>query len=329
MEHLPKSFKAEYRSWQPLHDPPPLPPSSSDRCLYIQVDSSPSRFTVPEISFSLQAHERGAPKTSPTWEPSYKACTEETGFLDLPKEIRDMIYVEICADLRREGWRWQQTAPRNYDEEEDPDPELQWHDEYTHRHERERFTEQPERPATFSDCAAMRTCKQLHAEFAAHLYAIPIQIGRAVMGSNVLPFSRTYAPLVRNVLVPRGANGIVDPVWASFFQTTTSLGKMFPNMKTLRVNWSLGALHGGVRHNDAAYFVKVIRAAKRIAGPGLVLPASLEMVEIRAVRCGLQEWENDWIEVRNVVEKGLAEAVARLRAKPKKSKGGISRQVVG
>ncbi|CAO2648006.1 Nn.00g089280.m01.CDS01 [Neocucurbitaria sp. VM-36] len=309
---------------QPQCDPPPPPsPSGPDRCFLIQVEPATSRSSLPEVTFAIDTHREGV-TVSTEWQESAKE-NEGTGFLDLPKEIRDMVYLEICGDLKREGFRWRQTAP--------PPPDREPRSQEQKLKDRTPFkdTEQKERPTVFADCAIMRTCRQVHAEFAEVMYSVPLQLDAARVGTNMINLPPMYASLVRSILVVRASSFECDSDkhWRELLQTANSLLKVFPNATALRVGWWHGPDWQHERYldrnesssRDVKTVEKSIRRVKRDASFPLVVPHQMEMVQLIGVKQGSLHWANDWIEIENIVHMSFAEAVGNLRSKPKKGKG--------
>lgn len=313
----------------------PAPPSSPDRCFVLQAGSRGSSSVVPDIAFAFRSHIRAEEEftLSTEWQESAKV-SQSIGFLDLPKEIRDMVYIEVCADLKREGYRWQQTAPPPakrvpYTEEEAPKCSLPMvHPDFK------------DRPTVFSDCAIMRTCRQVHAEFAEVMYSVPLQLNNVGPGINVVDFPPLYASLVRSVLVVqymRIKDGCLDgPRWHAFLHTATSLAKVFPNATALRVGWEHGTVWLGGRplselpeweSQDVKTAEKTIKRIKREAYSQVIVPHQVELVQLAALTRGVSGPPNCWMEAENIVDASLAEAVRNLRAKPKKGTGTKSQKV--
>jgi hypothetical protein len=126
-----------------------------------------------------------------------------------------MIYQNTCDDLRREGYVWEHMAHGN------DAPEM-YHI----------------RPEVFSDCAIMRTCRQMHSEFAKCLYAIPMHFELESICLHMMPFSPLYKPLVRSVLAIYSEHEQHSfDRFPSTLQIANALSKTFPNLDTQRVGW--------------------------------------------------------------------------------------------
>lgn len=307
-------------------EPLPHPPSGPDRCFFIRLGCLGSQSSFPEISFALEAQYKGAITINTKWQESAKE-TQKIGFLDLPKEIRDLVYVEICGDLKREGFRWQSTAPLAENRPQRSIAEMQ-KDELPYKD-----TVQKERPSSLADCAVMRTCKQVHAEFAEVMYSIPFQLHQVRPGINIIPLSPVYASIIRSVLVVRSVfnGGESDAHFRDLLQTATSLSKTFPNAAVLRVGWWLDSRWHCrqylARRQEAGYEVenvesveRAIKRVKKLSNTPLQVPWNMEFVQIIGVRHGLTEWPNACIEVENIAHPPIVEAIAKSRSKPKKGK---------
>jgi hypothetical protein len=158
------------------------------------------------------------------WEASSRSHSGAS-FLDLPMELRDIIYQNICDDLKREGIVWEKFAlevrVNEYGE--------------VHLLGREMQRRCPE---VFSNCAIMRTCRQMHSEFAECMYAIPMQMAFNSIGLHMLPFSPIYIPLVRSVVAIYTE---CEHCWSLRLSTAlkiaNALTRTFPNLDTQRVGW--------------------------------------------------------------------------------------------
>jgi hypothetical protein len=209
------------------------------------------------------------------WEASSRSHSG-TSFLDLPLEIRDMIYRNVCDDLRREGYVWEHMAQGS------AAPEMH----HT-------------RPEVFSDCAIMRTCRQMHSEFAKRLYAIPMHMEFKSTCLYIFPFSPLYTPLVRSVLVIYG-----EPEKHSFrrfpavLKIANALNNTFLNLDTQRVGWRVQThlpeekrstpAGGGCRVRLLAA-LKYLQLAKQHIHPHLSIPHNMELVELESAA----DWEMD------------------------------------
>jgi hypothetical protein len=259
-----------------------------------------------------------------SWEVSSRSTTG-TGFLDLPRELRDMVYEEICSELKREGIRWTETDFR---------PES-----------RVFLSTTTIRPLQFSDCAIMRTCRQLHAEFAKSMYAIPLQLRlsdsplpkktspsgyiRELKGIHMLPFSPLYTPLVRSVLVlQRLEKDDLDTAWPSSLQIANALTRSFPNLDTQRVGWWDRHFNGeeswvypGLEDWETVVrrAEKYIKLMRKLMDPPSNIPHNMELVVIAFLesRSLLPGYKGDTV----MIGSPLAEAARTLRAtKREKSK---------
>jgi hypothetical protein len=209
------------------------------------------------------------------WEPSSRSHSG-TSFLDLPLEIRDMIHRNICDDSRREGYVWEHMACGN------AAPEMHH-----------------ARPEVFSDCAIMRTCHQMHSEFAKRLYAIPMHMEFKSVCLYIFPFSPLYQPLVRSVLAIYG--GPEKNSYRKFpaaVQIANALNNTFPNLDTQRVGWRVQT-HlpegkwctpaGGGRGVPLLAVLKYVQVAKRLMHPHSSIPHNMELVELESAA----GWETD------------------------------------
>jgi hypothetical protein len=162
-----------------------------------------------------------------------------TSFLDLPRELRDMIYVHVCDGMPHEGNGWRKI------------------DEYAMDWTLENIGKPT---ARFQNCNIMRTCRQVHWEFAEVLYARPLQLTgsispfhKVVAGSHILPLSTTYAHLVKRLAVIHSVDAEefynrtvpLDPSfeaaqtpveqWRNIATAAMQLVKLFPALQTVRV----------------------------------------------------------------------------------------------
>jgi hypothetical protein len=254
------------------------------------------------------------------WEASSRSHSG-TSFLDLPLEIRDMIYRNVCDDLRREGYVWEHMAPGN------AAPEMH----HT-------------RPEVFSDCAIMRTCRQMHSEFAKRLYAIPMHMEFKSICLYIFPFSPLYTPLVRSMLVIYG-----EPEkhslrkFLAVLQIANALNNTFPNLDTQRVGWRIQTplpeekrstpAVGGCRAPLLAA-LKYIQLAKRAIHPHWSIPHNMELVQLGS-KAG---WETEEGFIEDVVHpiaggitnllSPLAIAVKLMRAKERETNKKKQRVIV-
>ncbi|KAF1842076.1 uncharacterized protein K460DRAFT_370074 [Cucurbitaria berberidis CBS 394.84] len=302
----------------------PEPSSSPDRCIRLVVDTTESKSSVPEISLALTTDAQEI-TVSTEWQESSKESIG-VGFLDLPREIRDMVYAQVCAGLRRDGIRWWQTAPplatrESKAQEEETRAPLE--DEKDEKDE-----EDVGSSVAYADCAIMRTCRQVHAEFAEVVYSTPLQLNDVEPGINLIKFPPLYASLVRSVLVVRTISlrqidNQSDKEWRELLQSATSISKVFPNTTTLRVGWCHGAkgyerwfTKWNGKNQNVQIVEKTIRRVKGQANSPIIVPHQMELVQL--VGPG-KDWE-DFGSTKNVVHPAFAEAVRNSRSKPK-SKG--------
>jgi hypothetical protein len=260
------------------------------------------------------------------WEASSKA-NAHIGFLDLPKEIRDMIYQEICAWLNRKGVRWEATRPhRNGTMEINKE-----------KHESERVCgcgphacvisnhydawKSTACPKYSTDCAIMRTCHQVHAEFASVLYGSPLELYGIARGNNVIPISPLYAGFVRAVF-STGAPGLNKDedldAWRTQLQIAAGLSRVFVNANTLRLGWFVSKepdINSGMlpQRNPEEWrlvvkdVVKAVRTVKKISYTPLIVPHNLEVVQMY--------WTNGWRREVQSIPTPITEAIDMLRAK--------------
>jgi hypothetical protein len=114
---------------------------------------------------------------------------KDTGFLNLPRELRDMVYIYICDDMKRTGALWYMTAqpppPSTGQYRSDPDRQIFWY----------------QSEDAYHNCSTMRTCKQLHWEFAEMMYARPLQFSSITPCAHTIPISAIYAHFIRKALI--------------------------------------------------------------------------------------------------------------------------------
>ncbi|KAF2828446.1 hypothetical protein CC86DRAFT_454247 [Ophiobolus disseminans] len=231
-------------------------------------------------TFGLFCPNRGGAK-SLTWQQSANA-TEAIGFLDLPRELRDMIYNCLCDSMNRTGAVWETTR-------------LEPAGTYTNFQPLSQYEPiQPSYPKHAS-CAIMSTCHQVHAEFATTFYGRPFQFD-ATPDTIKLCLAPSYAHLVRDFLFIESSTH-ADPkvITRYILQVATGLTNMFPNLRCLRVafkgdwyqvyvdaQWSSYSLQSGNSKTRAEH----IAAAKDATHSFLVeqgiqnIPVQLEVVEL-------------------------------------------------
>lgn len=250
------------------------------------------------------------------WITSSKA-TSSTSFLDLPKEIRDVIYGNICGELERKGLRWVATAPRVETEyvkdENGNDASTGINAPFNHESSDASKTDDPvSQPTVFADCAIMRTCRQLHAEFASRLYASPLQLSRIAQGKNILPLSSVYAHLVREVLFveSRFSHYHEVPEWRQKLEIASGLSKMFPQAHIIRLAWYTDMVHSAPITWQYPEIWKVavrevqamVRNVRKLSQVSRVIPWNLEIVEIKLTgRRGIPRGQAQYEEVESVL----------------------------
>ncbi|KAI4626264.1 uncharacterized protein J4E87_004765 [Alternaria ethzedia] len=283
-----------------------------ERCHLITMDTRiPSKADAPEYTFAL-AYRKPEPIPK-TWEAM--AGDNGVSFLDLPRELRDMIYNYICTDLPQIGDGWRDK-----------------HDEGKYG-----IPAATEAQADIlHDCNIMRTCRQVHWEFAEMLYAQPLQICSPIYefqtqfilpGSHILPLSPTYADLVKKVAVLHdteightrdqyhklGKNTSVENHWRNLVTIATQLGKLFPKIQTVRVLYricprdysrdktfqTLCGLHGDTREKQVEKSETFIKGVCWSDGRPVKLPPQLELVNL---------------DFDTIVETPLVEAIKNVRA---------------
>jgi hypothetical protein len=154
-------------------------------------------------------------------------ATECVGFPDLPRELGEIVYNYIFDDLRRTGILW---ADSSHD-----------HSSRVFKADIESQGEQLPPREGFSDCTIMRTCHQIHQEFAAALYGQLLQISSAHPGHHMLSLSRSYASLVRRILVglpamtQQGPAGGVSETVRHILRISKVLTKTFPGLVSLQL----------------------------------------------------------------------------------------------
>jgi hypothetical protein len=310
---------------------PPLPlPSEPDRCFVIAVDDYLARKysqtvvqlrereqkAVRVVSRVMTEADSAETRVSAGWEPSSR---RESGvaFLDLPREIRDLVYDEICGELKREGLRWDATAPRARTTSATT-AMVESSTPY-------RRSDPVTRPAVFADCAAMRTCRQLHSEFASALYSSPLQLSGLGAGLNEVILSPVYAGLVRTVFAAYAClnEAGCDDTWLETLEIAAGLSTVFPNLD-VRLGWfvtsyaedpvtlTLRDPSAWDATTDAAE--KSIRRVQRQTGIPLKIPNSLEVVQLEGLRKNGHSWPNEFSEVVSMPTPVTA-AIRKLRSK--------------
>ncbi|CAN9093486.1 unnamed protein product [Alternaria alternata] len=228
-----------------------------ERCQLIRLDSHiPAKAASPEYIFSFAYKKpRPIPKT---WE--WMGTKNGTGLLDLPRELRDIIYGYICDDMIHNGygWRkedeWAEDCDTDGSDTDDNDTD----DNDTDDNDTDDNDTDDQEPIVYQDCNIMRICRQVHWEFAEVLYARPLQLTSippfsklhlVVTGSHILPLSRTYGHLVKKLafihsidredylgLEPRiGEFFDAEVLWLDIITATRKLLKLFPALQILRI----------------------------------------------------------------------------------------------
>jgi hypothetical protein len=235
-----------------------------------------------------------------------------------------MVYQEICGSLKRKGVRWAATTPQTdgmlkkqkygridgstlRDNESDPSEDnIAW--------------KSTGRLEDYTDCAIMRTCRQVHAEFAAVLYGSPLELYNIVQSDNVIPISPLYAGLVRTVFVT-AATGLfaVDDLdaWRTQLQTANGLSNVFVNANILRLGWFVAKPDNDavtlLRLNPEAWdravkeVVRTVKKVKKMSYTPLSVPHNVEVVEMY--------WTNGWKREVQSIRAPTSEAISMLRAK--------------
>ncbi|KAF1959769.1 hypothetical protein CC80DRAFT_590954 [Byssothecium circinans] len=256
------------------------------------------------------------------WQQSFKQ-TSAISFLDLPKEIRDMIYGLICAELPHHGRYWPPTdldpATRK------PVPRAEGGLVENSNLDPESYTRDASgRAAPFKTLEIMRTCRQIHSEFAEILYSEPLEMTFSNAGENLTPLSPTYAPLVRFILIIMGSRFTApSQYFIPVLQMSNCVADMFPNLKVLYMGWispaytrlSQDAEHWEICDGQAegltpeGCVVRIVKKLKRVCrefGVKASLPHCFELVK-------MSPWETE-------VGTPFCEAARRFRRKAPKTK---------
>lgn len=169
--------------------------------------------------------------------------------------------------------------------------------------------------ATPSFLALLRTCRQLHSEYSEFLYSFPINLQISILGSYYtyrLPLSARYAHLVKkiNLMIPCTWDSQPAIRWNDVLEISNGLVSAFPDVKTVRVGWSLPAtqwsdrwrvfsgLEAKPRESQIKEVEDFIRKATR---NGMRIPHQLELLQLRK---------------REIVDTPFSEAVRNLRPRP-------------
>jgi hypothetical protein len=250
--------------------------------------------------------------------------------MDLSRELRDMVYQAICSELKREGVEWSKTAPEVDEETEEKErasegkPSGPADSAKTFLWKTDDQRDPVERPGIFADCTIMRTCRQMHAEFASVLYGSPMHLSPAIhKGKNTISISPIYASLVRAVYceMKYSDRGDSPEAWWWQLSVATGLSKMFANTHVLRLGWCAETRIEGVRTlaaispeawNEAVRQAKgAIKAVRSVSNTPLLVPYNFELVHLH--RKGLGAYRAMYTPV--------TEAAAQMRAKIKPRKG--------
>ncbi|KAF2687351.1 hypothetical protein K458DRAFT_386179 [Lentithecium fluviatile CBS 122367] len=174
------------------------------------------------------------------WTESLKA-TPATSFLDLPKELRDMIYHELREQLPHTGIHWMSALDSSLQKR----PYLAEH-----------------RTEVLHGLAVMQTCHQIHSEFAEVLYSDPLDLRLGLADISSIAFPRAYTSLVRMVYVTLEVPYHYGPAraWLNTVQVANSVAKIFPALQTLRVGWCTSSgfqrwAHGDYSNEDWDFYV--------------------------------------------------------------------------
>ncbi|KAH7088206.1 hypothetical protein FB567DRAFT_333398 [Paraphoma chrysanthemicola] len=306
--------------------------SEPDRCFFVPVNSQNNSSNMPVITFKLAQREERPTKLGVEWETSRKAKEEELGFLDLPREVRDLIYQEIAGELKREGVKWKATTPaQRTDEVVKSLPNKKGPNTYGQA--------PVVRPDVFADCAIMRTCHQLHSEFASTLYSSPLQLhcsSGQLYCSNTIPISPLYAGLVRSMFFVYGTldDASNNKSWRDKLQMATSISKLFPQATCLRLAWFISEapkdpvnLVAGDPEawdktvQEAEKTIKTVtKISKTVSNVALIMPHNLEVLQVRSAPDDMINWPYRYNRVKSLASP-LTEAVQNLRAKPPQRKG--------
>lgn len=225
-------------------------------------------------------------------------ATPKASFLDLPREIRDIIYDLIRNELKREGLNWLATVPHANEAEW---KKIQEGGRTGDLHGGvARGLIPAEEPIAqldrFSDCAIMRTCRQVHSEFASVLYACPIHFLAWRRHVNEIPISPIYAGLVRSVLAVDACGDWSEPkseeAWLSILQVAHSCAKLFPNATVIRVGWFvyvsflhyLDSIPPDYWDSTVVAMEEYARKAARNLGMRSLLPSHVELVQLKGLK---------------------------------------------
>ena len=188
-----------------------------------------------------------------------------TGLLDLPRELRDIIYGYVCDDMIHNGYGWRKenewaedcdTDDSDMDDSDTDDSDTD--DSNTDDSDTDDSDTGDQEPIVYQNCNIMRICRQVHWEFAEVLYARPLQLTSippfsklhlVITGSHILPLSRTYGHLVKKLafihsiglqdylgVESRGEHKVsAEVLWLDVVTATRTLLKLFPALQILRI----------------------------------------------------------------------------------------------
>jgi hypothetical protein len=172
----------------------------------------------------------------------------------------------------------------------------------------------------------MRTCRQLHSEFASALYASPLQLSGLGAGLNEAILSSVYAGLVRSVFAAYTClnEAGCDDTWLETLDLASGLSTVFPNLDVLRLGWFITScaedpvtltLRDPSAWDAAADAAeKSIKRLQRQIGIPLSIPHSLEVVQLEGLRKNGHSWPNEFSEVVSMPTP-VAAAISKLRSK--------------
>ncbi|KAF2872118.1 hypothetical protein BDV95DRAFT_594382 [Massariosphaeria phaeospora] len=243
------------------------------RCKYVDVEPAYRRKRtksnlLPENKIALRQPTKHS--VHPDWQPSAKR-TSATGFFDLPIELRNMVYQMVCGQGFRVGLFW------HLNRRESQSPRHGFRRKKVHC------------------CAIMRTCRQVHAEFAKTLYATPLSCNVTNRKSRYqttqrVPIVSTYAPLVMKILLYMGERQ-KDPKSAltNALQVASSVVDKFCNVQIVKVVWdrsNCGTLDYEIEKGTPSNWIHDVRSGKDLIrevrdqyGESMAIPYQLVLVE--------------------------------------------------
>ncbi|OCL13210.1 hypothetical protein AOQ84DRAFT_385557 [Glonium stellatum] len=156
-----------------------------------------------------------------TWQQSQKA-SDCLSFLELPSEIRNMIYVHIW-DHRRKCFAFIRLDPcsntsRLQVMQTDPGESHDGRDDE-------------------NTVAMLQTCHQIHAEFCSLVYLTPVLFHLRYPGIHEINISQIYAGFVRTVYLPVLLIGDNSPeyAWRAILQESHAILRMLPALSNIYV----------------------------------------------------------------------------------------------